>query len=226
MDTSTTISNWATSLQNGSFETVSAAVLALTSDNNQLDRLEHIARHRLDRLASLPPGQRLRSQEDPLGFVHDTIALVLGRKRKARPRHLRSPHAFFNFVQGVMQSCISNALKAVVAKGEHLSIGPEDESGSSLAEPESRTDVVREVEMRETERELVARLRQSFVGDPTMLQQVDLLEREGLPENRLPHGDLTAKQRHRFRARTGMVLRAMAAREGVLLPSGMELFQP
>ena len=218
--------NWAAPMQNGSYATVPAAVAAFTSDNNQLNRLVHIARARLDRLAALPPGQRLRSREDPLGFVHDTIALVLAGKRKAHPRHLSDSYAFFNFLQGVLQSCISNALKSIVAEGEHVPIGPTDDPSVPFADPESPANVVNEVSLRETKSELVARLRQSFADDPAMQQHVDLLEKSGLNEDRLLPGEISDKQRHRLRTRAQQVLREMSAHEGVSQPTGMELLEP
>jgi hypothetical protein len=198
-------------------------VAALTSDNNQLNRLTQIATRRLDRLAALPPGQRLRSLEDPLGYVHDTICLVLGGKRKARSRHLASPAAFFNFMQGVLQSCINSALNSVVAEGVHVPIGPDDSPDSRYVDPESPADVAREVALRETKQELVARLRLSFAGNPAMQEQIDLLDQSGV--DRLPHGDLSAKQQHLFKRQAQHVLRAMTAREGVTQATGMEFSQ-
>jgi hypothetical protein len=224
MVTSTTVNNWAAPTPNGSFPSVSAAVAAFTSHHTQLDRLTRIAQRRLDRLAIFPPGQRLRSREDPLGYVHEVICLVLAGQRPARTRHLQSPQAFFNFLQGVLQSCLSNALKSVAAEGEHLPIGPEEGPDSPEVDPPSPTDVAQEVALGEIKQQLRARLRQSFARNPDVLRQIDLWEETGA--DTLPAGDLSAKKQHRFKRRAQDILRTMSKREGMSQATGREFLKP
>jgi hypothetical protein len=216
MTTLSAVPNPAAPAQNGPFGTASAAVAAFTADPQQLHRLVQIAARRLDRLACQPPGQRLRSLDDPLGYVHDALAAVLSGQRQIHPRHLLSSNAFFNFLQGVLHSRLSNALKAVVTQGVPLPIGPE-EPDSPYLDPPGMTDVVQEVSHRETLRELSARLEQSFAHNPPMLHQVHLVEQSGL--DGLPDGHLTAQQQHRFRKRAQALWRQISAPEAKPLPS-------
>jgi hypothetical protein len=88
---------------------------------------------------------RCASRGDPLGYVHDTIGLVLAGKRKGRPHQLNSSAVFFDFLQGILHSCISNALKSVVAERVHVPIGPDDGPDSPYVDPEAPADVAREV---------------------------------------------------------------------------------
>lgn len=213
-----------TPLPHIAFANVMDAVTALTAEN--LNRLATIAKRRLDRLAALPPGKRLRSVMDPMEFVSEAVHLVLlgevdpKQGRRTKPRHLENMSIFLNYLQAVVQSCISNQLKATQRQGEHVSL---DESDlDSLA----TSDVAEEISQRETLGELFDRLRKRSQDNPALLASVALWENEGADSDRIPKGELSDKQVHRIRAQAKEILRRMAARDGISQPSGREMFTP
>lgn len=187
------------------FPSVAAAVAALTQP--QLDRLRQIAQRRIGRLAEAPPVQRLLGQCGPEDFVQEAIVLVLlgeakpGEGRRVRPRHLADAAAFFNFLQGVIQSCISSRLKTVRFEGEHRA--PAEE-----ALPAPRT-VLHEVQLNEVRAALVARLSAAAGGNPDLQSALALLELETPAGSRTP----SRRQLHHMRQLGRSLLHELAGGE-------------
>lgn len=170
------------------YPNVTAAVAALTQP--QLNRLAAIAQRRLENATEAHAAQRLQVQNEPADFVHEAILLVLagklqpGRGRRTHPRHLASPFAFFNFLQGVIHSRIHAQLITLAGKTEHLSADT-DPAVVLL----SQTDVVKDVQLNEIKRALSARLR-AHAGDHAALQAtLRLLELEGTDARQKPSRD-------------------------------------
>jgi hypothetical protein len=212
------------------FPTVSAAVAALSTPEN-LARLALVAQKRLNRLACLPPGHRLRAEVEPMEFVHEAVRLVQtgeqhpGQGRNTRTRHLQNLASFFNFVQAVVQSCISAKLKRFTGQGDHAPIGDAN-ADPSCVEPPSSSDVVREVQLRETERKLIEGLEQLAATRPSLKSAVALVQATALEDHRLPKAELSYKQVHEVRKRSRSVLREIAMSEGVPNPTGKEVLAP
>ena len=189
------------------FASVTAAVAALTQP--QLDRLLAIARRRMERLTQSPPVQRLLGQCDPADFIQDAILLVLvgelkpGQGRHTRPRHLASPQAFFNFLQGVVHSRISARLKKLLHEGEHLSVESQPLTGA-------RT-VVQDVQLNEIKASLSARLRAAAGTNPALQSTLMLLELEAMDSGGRP----SRKQLHKMRRLGREVLKELAGDEEV-----------
>lgn len=140
--------------------------------------------------------------------------------RRTKPRHLEDLSVFLNYLQAVVQSCISNQLKATQRQGEHVSLD------ADVMESLATSDVAEEVAQRETLGELFHRLRQRSQDNPALLASVALWENEGADSDRIPKGALNDKQVHRIRAQAQEILRRMAARDGAIQPSGREMFTP
>ncbi len=189
------------------YPSVTAAVADLTQP--QLDRLQQLARRRLERLTQSPPVQRLLSQCEPADFIHDAILLVLvgelqvGAGRHARQRHLASPPAFFNYLQGVIQSRISAHLKKLLHEGEHLSTEDQPLLGN-------RT-VVQDVQLNEIKNALTHRLRAAAGNNPALQATLVLLELEVNEAG----GQPSRKQLHKMRRLGREVLEELAAGESV-----------
>lgn len=213
-----------TPLSSTPFASVTDAVTALTAKN--LNRLAVIARRRLDRLATYPPGKRLRSLQEPMDFVSEAIRLVLlgeadpKQGRRTKQRHLENLPTFLNYLQAVVQSCISSQLKGVQRQGELVSLDV------SELDALAASNVSEEIVQRETLGELFYRLRQRSRDNPALLASVALWENEGGNSDRIPKGDLSDKQVHRIRTQAQEILRRMAGREGINHPSGRELLGP
>lgn len=184
----------------------------------------------MDRLASHPAGQRLRGLRDPMEFVNEAIGLLLketerpGTGRRVHPRHLQDMASFFNFAQSVVQSCINNQFKQLLRQGEHVPINSPELSTN--VEPAAPTDIVRDVVLKETTREMVNDLKQQFKHERDIHAAVVDFEENGLDANRLPKAQQTDKQMHRLRTKAREVLKEMSAREGISCPTGKEMFSP
>jgi len=205
-------------------------VVALSTPET-IHRLAEIARRRLDRLAAWPAGQRLRALREPMEFVNEAVGLLLreadraGTGRRTHPRHLDSIKTFFNFVQAVVQSCISNHFKQLLRHGEHVPIvlrHPSDTT-TELAAP---VDVVREIVLQETTGKLVCELKQEFRKQPQLREVIADFEQGGLDGNRLARNHQTDKQLHRLRKKARQILKEMSRREGINNPTGKEMFGP
>lgn len=209
------------------FATVQAAIAALSSAD-KLARLAFIAQKRLDRLAYLPPGQRLRAEVEAMELVNEAIRLVQqgaqqpGHGRTTHTRHLRSSATFFNYLQSVIQSCISSRLKRFVRQGDHTPIGDANADPGCI-EPHSSADVVREVQLRETKHKLVQGLGQAAEQRPSLRPAVAEVQATGLEDHFLPQDGLSYKQVHDLRQRSQAVLRELASLERAPHPTGKEV---
>jgi len=212
-----------------SFASVRDAVVALSTPET-VQRLAEIARRRLDRLAVWPAGQRLRALREPMEFVNEAVGLLLreadcaGTGRRTHVRHLESMKAFFNFVQAVVQSCISNQFKQQLRRGEHVPLHLQEASGN-LIEPTTSIDVVRDIALRETTGELANQLKQEFRKQPQMREVIAEFESGGLDGNRLSRYHQSDKQMHRLRKKARQILKQMSRHEGISKPTGKEMFR-
>jgi hypothetical protein len=228
MNQSSIHSTGPTPLPDIAFASVRDAVAALSTSDN-LQRLALIAHRRLDRLAFCPAGQRLRGTRDPMEFVNEAISLLLrevdqpNTGRRTHPRHLRDMASFFNFVQSIVQSCISSQFKQIKRQGDHVPIGSPD-SDPSMTEPMAPNDVVREIALEETTTELVQDLKQHFKDSPQIHAAVVRFEQAGLEGSRFGKDQQTDKEMHQLRTRAKEFLKSMSAREGIEQPSGKEMF--
>jgi len=193
------------------YQSVTAAVAALTKP--QLDRLQTIARRRLERLTWSASVHRLLVQSEPADFVQDAILLVLvgelqpGHGRNTHARHLAGQHAFFNFLQGIIHSRINAQLMSHACQAEHVSM--EEENSTVLP---AVTDVVQEVQFNELKIELNARPR-AFAGDNLALQStLQLLELDGNSETQKP----SRQQLCRMRREGRKIFRQLIADEGLV----------
>jgi hypothetical protein len=212
----------------GFFVTVGQAVAALVPHLNELER---IAARRLRRFARHEPGQRLLARADPLDYVMGAIHLVLvGSQdphsgRQTQLRHLRSLRAFRYHVQDVLSSHISHELERMRRQGEHIPIGPE-EPDSPCVDPLAAVDVVREVSLRETRRELWARLWPYAKGQAELLAALELWSEGWLEDHRVSQGEVTSKDVHELRVRARKALAEMARREDASDITGREILGP
>jgi len=226
MKTTSSVPTGPALLPDVSFQNVTEAVAALSSP--QLHRLAIIAGRRLDRLAALPTGQRLRSLHEPGDFVSEAIRLLLvavetpGKGRRVKPKHLRDAAAFFNFLQAVVQSCISNALKSVIRQGEHVSLEALDNkpTGNKALDPGHVIDLVAQAQ---TMQGLFATLRERSHDNPNMLASVALWESDFRDLDRIPKGTLDDKGVFAIRTQAKQILQSMAARDGIPEPTGREV---
>ena len=195
------------------FPTVAAAVAALTQ--HQLDRLLQIARRRIERLTQSSAVQRLLCLCEPADFVHDAIMLVLvgelkpGQGRHTHLRHLNDLGSFFNYLQGIVHSCISARLGKTVREGEHLSMEVQPLLGT-------RT-VAQDVQFNEIKSVLSERLRAAAGNNPALQSTLILLELEPMETGREP----SRFQLHKMRRLGRHTLRELAAGDevrGLLLP--------
>ena len=209
----------------GSFATVEQAVAALVPHLNELER---IAQCWLRRLARQEPGQRLLARGDPLDYVMGAVHLVLvGSQdphsgRQTQPRHLRSLRAFRYHVQDVLSSHISHELARMRRQGEHIPIGPE-EPDSPCVDPLAAVDVVREVSLRETRRELWARLWPYAKGRAELLAALEFWSERWLADHRVSQGEVKSKDVHELRVRARKALAEMARREDASDITGREI---
>lgn len=145
------------------YTSVSQAVAELT--RLQRARLLGIVRRRFASLPQSPQVQRVLSQREPLDFVQEAVMLVLvGEARPAEGRHahvhhLASPAAFFNFLQGVLQSLISASLKSECRATAY----------QPMPEASAPRTAVQEAILNEVKADLAARLR-AVAGDNPALQ--------------------------------------------------------
>lgn len=181
-------------------KTATEAVATLTQ--SQLDRLLAIAARRLERLNQSSSVQRLLAQSEPADFVHDAIMLVLagdlpsGQGRHTRSRHLASHQAFFNFLQGIIQSRISAHLQRLLREGEHC-----QEQDLTTG----RT-VIQDVQLNEVKSQLSARLREVADNHPALLSTLAFLELDTPQTDCQP----TRKQLHKMRKAGRQALQEIA----------------
>lgn len=194
------------------YTTVSQAVADLTEA--QRNRLAAIARNRIFRLTQSAAVSRLLAMCEPLEFVDDAVMVILLGEfdpkagRRTHVRHLASPSAFFNFVQGVMHSRISAHLMRECRAVEHQ----QGEIESSV----SRT-VVQDVVLAEVKAELLARLRAVAGNNPALQSALQWLDLDSPDTGHKP----TRKQIWKMRRVGRDVLREIAAGAQV-----QEIFQP
>jgi hypothetical protein len=213
-------SNGTASFGDGSFSSVENAVAALATSHN-LKRLAQIAERRLNRLASKPPGQRLRGFKDPNEFVNQAIELILTGQRKTSGRHLMGLEIFYNYVQAVIQSLITHELERIVRQREHVSLDSLV-ADSDEREPAAATDVVRDIAMSETKMSLFPRLREYAKDHPAMLHAIDAWEQCWPMSDRIPKGGLSDKQTHSLRSKARELLQEAATKDGVEHATGRE----
>ena len=211
-----------------SFATVEQAVAALVPHLNELER---IAQRRLRRLARQEPGQRLLARADPLDYVMGALHLVLAGSqdshsgRQTQLRHLRSLRAFRYHVQDVLSSHISHELERMRRQGEHLPIGPETPD-SPCVDPLAAVDVVREVSLRETRRELWVRLSPHAKGQAELMAALEIWSERWLAEHRISQGELKSRDIHELRVRARKALGEMARRDDASDITGREILGP
>ena len=193
------------------YQSVSQAVADLHQP--QRDRLLAIARNRIFRLNQSAAVSRLLATREPLEFVHDAVMAILLREfdpkagRHTNPRHLTSPAAFFNFVQGVVHSLISAHLKRECHAVAHQ---------QGEIEPSVSRTVVQDVMLNEVKAELLARLRAVAGNNPALQATLQWLELDSPDTGHTP----TRKQIWKMRQVGRDVLREIAAGAQV-----QELFQ-
>jgi hypothetical protein len=204
----------------GSFSSVENAVAALATSHN-LKRLAQIAERRLNRLASKPPGQRLRGFKDPNEFVNQAIELILTGQRKTSGRHLMGLEIFYNYVQAVIQSLITHELERIVRQREHVSLDSLVAEGDER-EPAAATDVVRDIAISETKGSLFPRLREYAKNNTAMLQAIDAWEQCWPTSDRIPKCGLSDKQTHNLRSKAREFMQLDAVIDGVPNATGKE----
>jgi hypothetical protein len=213
----------------GSFSSVYEAVAALTTQH--LNRLERTAESQLRQLSRQTAGEGLLPLGDPSDFVGEAIQAVLegeqvpGKGRNTHPRHLMSLEAFLNYLRRVMQSQIGHRLESALLKGQHVSLDMEPDDARPV-ELIAAEDIVRDVSLVETRRELFGRLRTYYQDRPAFLRSIELWEQSWLVDNRIPKGELSDKQVHELRFRAQLELRSQAVQEGLEFPNGTEMFGP
>ena len=213
----------------GSFSSVYEAVAALTTQH--LNRLERTAESQLRQLSRQSAGEGLLPLGDPSDFVGEAIQAVLegeqipGKGRNTHPRHLMSLEVFLSHLHGVIQSQIGHQFESALLKGQHVSLDmqPNDARPVELIAAE---DIVRDVSLVETRRELFGRLRAYYQNRPAFLRSIELWEQSWLVDNRIPKGELSDKQVHELRFRAQLELRSQAVQEGLEFPNGTEMFGP
>ncbi len=181
---------------------VSQAVAALTEP--QLNRLKAIAQRRLEKFGHSPAAERLTIQHQAQDFVQETIKMVLlgevspGQGRRTNARHLASPQAFFNYLQGIMHSLIW----AAWLRASHTV-----EYQPAACDPASARSVVHEVIFNEVTGELLAQLEKIARDNPALQAAFPWLELD------VPDGDRkpTYKQISKARRLGRDILREAAA---------------
>ncbi len=154
-----------------SLPTALQLVTALTE--NQHQRLLAHAAKRMRRLLSVPEMERCLARKSPDDIVHDSLQKVLlgeshqkeGRKLSLKGR--QSTDDFLAFVQGIINSDVSNTVRSCEVSFPHISLGdPENEPGTvEVPEP---FDFARLVEIRDLKRELFARLELVLQNEPAL----------------------------------------------------------
>jgi hypothetical protein len=154
-----------------SLPTALQLVTALTE--NQHQRLLAHAAKRMRRLLSVPEMERCLARKSPDDIVHDSLQKVLlgeshqkeGRKLSLKGR--QSTDDFLAFVQGIINSDVSNTVRSCEVSFPHISLGdPETEPGTvEVPEP---FDFARLVELRDLKRELFARLELVLQNEPAL----------------------------------------------------------
>ena len=181
---------------------VSQAVAALTEP--QLNRLKAIAHRRLEKFGHSPATERLNIQHQAQDFVQEAIKLVLlgevspREGRRTNARHLTSPQAFFNYLQGILHSLIwAGWLRASRAL----------EYQTAACDAASARSVVEEVVFNEVTGELLAQLQKIARDNPALQAAFPWLELEA------PNGDSkpTYKQICKARRLGREILREAAA---------------
>jgi hypothetical protein len=87
-------------------------------------------------------------------------------------------------------------------------------------------DVVREVSLRETRRELWARLWPYAKGQAELLAALELWSEGWLEDHRVSQGEVTSKDVHELRVRARKALAEMARREDASDITGREILGP
>jgi hypothetical protein len=210
---------------NGPFATVVEAVAALAP---HLSELEKIAGRRLRQSAAGEIGRRLLAQADPMDFVLQAIYLLLAGSRnrhsgrKTRRRHLRSLEAFRHHVQNVLCSHIGHEVERMGRRGEHLPIGPASPD-SPCVDPPAAVDLVQEVCLDETCRELFTRLWPYANGRRELLDALELGSERFLGDGEYRKGHIDSKVLYDLKLRARKALAEMAWRDGQGLASGGEI---
>ncbi len=210
---------------NGPFATVADAVAALAP---YLNELEKTAEQRLRQYGGGERVRRLLAQADPLDFVLQAIYLVLAGSRnprsgrKTRRRHLRSLEAFRRHVQSVVCSHIGHEFERMDRRGEHLPLGPASPD-SPCVDPPAAVDLVQEVCLDETCRELIARLWPYAQGRRELLDALELRSERFLSGGEHLRGRTDSKVVYDLKLRARKALAEMAWRDGQGLASGSEI---
>jgi hypothetical protein len=130
--------------------------------------------------------------------------------------------AFRYHVQNVLCSRIGHELERMRRQGQHLPIGPESPD-SPCVDPPAGGDVVREVCLRETRRELFARLWPYANGRGELMNALELWSEGWRNGSRQPDRRIDSKEVYELKKRARRVLAEMARRDGQDLTSGSKI---
>jgi hypothetical protein len=154
-----------------SLPTALQLVSALTEEQHQT--LKGFAAKRMRRLRAAPGMERCLGGKSPEELVHDAFEKVLqgdshprkGRKLSAKNR--QSTDAFIDCVRGIINSDLSNLVRSFEVSVPHVPLGdPEAEPDTvELSDP---GNFVRQLEQRDTQRELFVRLEQLLQNEPAL----------------------------------------------------------
>lgn len=156
-----------------SFANAQEALSAFT--HQQLKRLTAIAAKRLHRLSRHPGFARHFSRRSAEDFVHDAIERVEEGTRRVQTKHLVSASAFFNYMQGVVQSLVNNTTRHAEPQVEHLTIGQDCDFS---VDPAAALTVLQDIEDREQLRRLLPALRARVAEQPELSADLEAWERK------------------------------------------------
>lgn len=147
------------SLENSPYQTVSAAIAALsTQDHRWLSRLTARRLRRLRQHAGLA---RYLAGMEPSDLIDEALQRLQTGSRRTKPKHLKTHQAFLNHLQGVINSLANNYTRHAEPHVIHVSLEQVEDDGGFQIETLPPQDVRREAVEREWFREALQTLGQS-----------------------------------------------------------------
>lgn len=159
MQTPACNNNGPSSLASCPYQTVSAAIAALsTQDHHWLSRFTARRLRRLRRHAGLA---RYLAGTEPSDLIDEAFQRLQTGSRRTKPKHLTSHQAFLNHLQGVINSIANNYTRHAEPHVMHVSLEQVEDGDGFQVQALAPQDVRREAEEREWFHEVLHALDQS-----------------------------------------------------------------